>query len=112
MLCWHDRTRPILVRSPMPHRSDREWQTIEWARGSGTTSALARGKLGPPARSVLGEQLLATLRDSLIEQLAGINLPDDAAAWAHRNISRQEQSDGRRCENHRGTVSCEARHDK
>jgi hypothetical protein len=30
---------------------------------------------------------LATLRDSLIEQLAGINLPDDAAAWAHRNIS-------------------------
>jgi hypothetical protein len=38
------------------------------------------------ARSVLGEQLSASLRESLIEQLASIRSPDEAAAWAHRNL--------------------------
>jgi hypothetical protein len=37
------------------------------------------------ARSVLGVQLSASLRDSLIEQMAAINSADEAAAWAHRN---------------------------
>jgi ERF superfamily len=45
------------------------------------------GKLaGAAARSVLGEQLSASLRESLIEQLAAINSEDEAAAWAHRNL--------------------------
>jgi hypothetical protein len=39
-----------------------------------------------PPRSVLGEQLSASLRESLIEQLAAINSADEAAAWAHRNL--------------------------
>jgi hypothetical protein len=38
------------------------------------------------ARSVLGDQLSASLRESLIEQLASINSADHAAAWAHRNL--------------------------
>ena len=38
------------------------------------------------ARSVLGEQLSASLRESLIEQLAAINSADEAAAWAHRSL--------------------------
>jgi hypothetical protein len=38
------------------------------------------------ARSVLGGQLSASLRESLIEQMAGINSADEAAAWAHRNL--------------------------
>ena len=38
------------------------------------------------ARSVLGEQLSASLRESLIDQLAAINSADEAAAWAHRNL--------------------------
>jgi hypothetical protein len=38
------------------------------------------------ARSVLGEQLSASLRESLVEQLASINSADEAAAWAHRNL--------------------------
>jgi len=38
------------------------------------------------ARSVLGMQLSASLRESLIEQLAAINSADEAAAWAHRNM--------------------------
>ena len=38
------------------------------------------------ARSVLGMQLSASLRESLIEQLAAINSADEVAAWAHRNM--------------------------
>ena len=38
------------------------------------------------ARTVLGVQLSASLRESLIEQLATINSADEAAAWAHRNL--------------------------
>src|SRR4029077_17391921 len=45
------------------------------------------GKLPEPsARSVLGVQLSASLRESLIEQMAAINSADEAAAWAHRNL--------------------------
>jgi hypothetical protein len=38
------------------------------------------------ARSALGEQLSASLRESLIEQLASINSADEAATWAQRNL--------------------------
>jgi hypothetical protein len=38
------------------------------------------------ARSVLGEQLSASLREGLVEQLVGINSPDEAADWAYRNL--------------------------
>ena len=41
---------------------------------------------GPSARSVLGEQLSASLRESLIQQMAAISSEDEAAAWAHRNL--------------------------
>ena len=45
------------------------------------------GKLpGPSARSVLGAQLSASLRESLIEQLAAISSADEATAWAHRSL--------------------------
>jgi ERF superfamily len=45
------------------------------------------GKLpGPSARSILGVQLSASLRESLIQQMPAINSPDEAAAWAHRNL--------------------------
>src|SRR6516225_4457481 len=37
-------------------------------------------------RSVLADQLSASLRESLIKQLASINSADEAAAWAHRNL--------------------------
>jgi len=38
------------------------------------------------ARTVLGMQLSASLRESLIEQLATINSADEAAAWVRRNL--------------------------
>ena len=45
-----------------------------------------RGRFQTSARSVLGVQLSASLRESLIEQMAAINSADEAAAWAHRNL--------------------------
>jgi hypothetical protein len=41
---------------------------------------------GCAARSVLATQLSASLRKSLIEQMAAINSAEEAAAWAHRNL--------------------------
>jgi len=38
------------------------------------------------AKSVLGAQLSASLRESLIEQIATIDSADEAAAWTHRNL--------------------------
>jgi hypothetical protein len=40
-----------------------------------------------PVKSALGEQLSASLRESLIEQIAAISSTDDATAWAYRNLS-------------------------
>jgi hypothetical protein len=51
-------------------------------------SAPGNGKPpGHSARSLLGAQLSASLRESLIEQMAAINSSDEAAAWAHRNLA-------------------------
>ena len=48
---------------------------------------LVMGSSAPfSARSVLGAQLSASLRESLIEQMAAINSADEAAAWAHRSL--------------------------
>jgi hypothetical protein len=59
----------------------------------GRQSAAARGADGDRklpdaaiARSALGEQLSASLRESLIEQMAAINSSDEAATWASRNL--------------------------
>jgi hypothetical protein len=43
------------------------------------------------AQSILGEQLSASLRESLIEQIAAINSSDEAASWAHRNLSAKNK---------------------
>jgi hypothetical protein len=40
----------------------------------------------PSARSVLGVQLSASLRESLIQQLANINSADEAARWAQQHM--------------------------
>src|SRR5262245_7831828 len=40
----------------------------------------------PSVSSVLGAQLSASLRESLIQQMAAINSADEAAAWAQRSL--------------------------
>ena len=50
-------------------------------------TAVGDGKLrGSSTRSVLGQQLSASSRDSLIEQMEAINSVDEAAAWARRSL--------------------------
>jgi hypothetical protein len=51
-----------------------------------TTSSGGKPPAPSAARSVLGEQLSASLREGLVEQIAAINSADEAAAWAHRNL--------------------------
>jgi hypothetical protein len=53
---------------------------------NGQAAAGKRTAPGVAARSVLGVKLSASLRESLIEQMAAINSADEAAAWAHRNL--------------------------
>jgi ERF superfamily len=52
--------------------------------------AAAASPRTPPAdcatRTVLGAQLSASLRESLVEQLSHLNSEEDAAAWVHRNL--------------------------
>jgi hypothetical protein len=58
-------------------------------QGNGQAAA-GRARTPSPnsaARTGLGAQLSASLRESLLEQLDGINSADDAAAWAHRNLA-------------------------
>ena len=68
-----------------PRRDDRLRSTGQAAAAQ--RSAPGDGKLpGHSARSLLGAQLSASLRESLIAQMAAINSPDEATAWAHRNL--------------------------
>src|SRR5436305_1645791 len=61
-----------------------ERTTDRLKRANGQAAAAQRQK--PFPGSILGVQLSASLRESLIEQLAGISSPEEAAAWAHRNL--------------------------
>src|SRR5271166_1042384 len=82
-------THRISVPTPIPQRS-RPPEHRKQSNGQATAAqrtAPGDGKLsGPSARSSLGVQLSASLRESLIEQMAAINSADEAAAWAHRNL--------------------------
>ena len=77
---------PADPAAELPRRDDR-------IRSNGPAAAAQRSAPGngkPPghsARSLLGAQLSASLRESLIEQMAAINSSDEAAAWAHRNLA-------------------------
>jgi hypothetical protein len=76
---------PANPAAELPRRDDRIQSTGQAAAAQ--RSAPGDGKLpGPSARSILGAQLSASLRESLIEQMAAINSSDEAAAWAHRNL--------------------------
>src|SRR5262249_1541845 len=59
----------------------------ELPRPPGRRTGSGDGRLPrPSASSVLGAQLSASLRESLIQQMAAINSADEAAAWAQRRL--------------------------
>src|SRR5262249_51001666 len=70
----------------LPRPSDYRKQGNEPAAAAQSIAAGNGRPSGSSARTVLGTQLSASLRESLIEQLAAINSPDEAAAWAHRSL--------------------------
>jgi len=68
---------------PLDHRK----QANEQAAGAPPRAPSNRKSPNSAARTVLGIQLSASLRESLIEQLATINSADEATAWARRNLA-------------------------
>jgi ERF superfamily len=75
---------PAVIEPPRP--PDQRQQSNGQAAAARRT-APSDGKLPEPsAKSVLGVQLSASLRESLIEQLATINSADEAALWAQRHM--------------------------
>src|SRR5580700_11036736 len=69
-----------------PRQADRRKQSNGQAAAAQRTADGGGNLPRPSARSVLGEQLSASLRESLIQQMAAISSEDEAAAWAHRNL--------------------------
>jgi hypothetical protein len=69
-----------------PRQADRRKQSNGQPAAAQRTADGKGNLAGPSARSVLGEQLSASLRASLIQQMAAISSEDEAAAWAHRNL--------------------------
>jgi hypothetical protein len=69
---------------PPDHRKQSNGQPQPAAAPRATAGG---GKLPSPSeKTVLGEQLSASLRESLIQQMARRDSEDQAAAWAHRNL--------------------------
>jgi hypothetical protein len=87
-----DLDAPDLATDPnpateLPRQLDHRKQSNGQATASQRT-APGDGKLPRPlGRSVLGIQLSASLRESLIQQMSAIKSADEAAAWAQRNLS-------------------------
>ncbi len=84
-----DLDAPDLGAAPKPAAElPRPGSQSDGQSAAGKRAAPGDGKLpeSSAARSLLGVQLSASLRESLIEQMAAINSADEAAAWAHRNL--------------------------
>src|SRR5262249_29159177 len=77
-------TRQILGPARLPQRRGR--RTASGANGQAAAEQKQKPFPGSAARTALGEQLSASLRESLVEQLAGISSAEEAAAWVHRNL--------------------------
>jgi len=84
-----DLDAPDLGADPRPTA-----ELVRQSRQTNGQTAAARARVDPDhkrlnaltAKSVLGEQLSASLRESLIEQMGNINSADEATAWAYRNL--------------------------
>jgi hypothetical protein len=87
---------PDLEGSPNP-AAEASRIPIQRKQSNGSAPAAQRTAAAdgnPSAKSVLGAQLSASLRESLIEQLDAINSADEAAAWAHRNLQAKNMLTG------------------
>jgi hypothetical protein len=85
-----DLNAPDLGAEPNPApelpRTLDDRRSSEKVQAGQRTASRDRKPPGSSERSVLGEQLSASLRESLIQQMAATNSADEAAAWAHRSL--------------------------
>src|ERR1700732_4740375 len=73
--------------SELPRPPDHRKQSNGQPQAAAPRVTAGGGKVpSPSAKTALGEQLSASLRESLIQQMARIDSEDQAAAWAHRNL--------------------------
>ena len=79
-----DLDAPDLAADPCPAAEPR--QPGQGKESNGQATGPRTPTPGSAATSVLAAQLSASLRESLVEQMAAINSGDEAAAWAHRNL--------------------------
>ena len=105
--------RPISAPVPIPHGSCRDHRIMPQGTNGQPASAQRKpagdGKVpGPSATSVLGEQLSASLRESLLQQMAAINSGGRGGRLGASESPCQEHADTRRRQNCRGAVSGEA----
>ena len=76
----------VRLTTVLAHSSG-EWISSEWPVCQIADVSSGDGKFPEAsAKSVLGVQLSASLRESLIQQLAAINSADEAALWAQRHM--------------------------
>ena len=95
-----------------PRPSDQRKQSHGQAAAA-QRAAAGGGKLPrPSARSILGEQPSATLRESLIQQMAARSAEDETAAWAHRSLPAKKHPDNGRRQNCRRAISGEPQYDR
>jgi len=83
-----DLDAPDLGAGPAPATElARPADRLKQANGQAATEQRQKPFPGSAARTVLGAQLSASLRESLLEQLPGISSAEEAATWAHRNLA-------------------------
>src|ERR1700731_4474120 len=79
------------LAAPANPRGEQPRQSDDPARPNGRPAVaeppIGSGRLPPVQSPRLAANLSATLRDSLVAELASLNSADDAAAWAHRRLS-------------------------
>ena len=84
--------RQISMPARAPQGSWRDYRIMPLGRVGNllrpNESRAATGKLaGSSARSVLGEQLSASLRETLVGQMAALSSEGEAAAWARQHLA-------------------------
>jgi len=90
-----DLDAPDLGAQPAPSPQPPRLRGPQSNGPNGAARARAEGDRKRPesaaTKSLLGEQLSASLRESLIEPIAALNSADEAASWAHRNLAAKNK---------------------
>ena len=76
---------------------------------SATIAFARKEKAVRPARTILGPEQSAAVREQLLADIGQLQSPDEAADWVHKNLAPQEHADRRRRGPRRGRFPRQAR---